>query len=183
MQSTLQRKTTTDFARLPEGTLAQLIDGEIIMSPSPVPKHQLVIMRLAARLQIFCEKNDAGLVLTAPQDVFFNEHEAYQPDILFISKKNKHIIHEDCIRGTPNLVVEVLSPSTAYYDLRHKKRVYEAYGVQEYWIVDTHEERVEIHSLQEGKYVLAAEANHSGEVISRHLPNFKVSLPYIFREI
>lgn len=181
MQSTLQRKTTTDFARLPEGTLAQLIDGEIVMSPSPVPKHQLVVARLTARLHDYCEKNHKGIVLPAPIDVYISEHEAYQPDILMIAEGNKGIIAEEGIRGAPDLVVEVLSPSTAYYDFRHKKQIYEKFGVKEYWIIDPHEETVEIYSLREGKFALAIEDSRSAELRSKLLPDFVISIAYLFR--
>jgi Uma2 family endonuclease len=124
------------FLNLPEGTACQLIAGEIIMTPSPIPLHQLVIMELSFQMLQFVKSKDKGRVLAAPLDVSFNEENIFQPDILFIRKDNLSIIGEKMIEGVPDLVVEVLSPSSAYHDLRTKFRVYEQSGVQEYWIVD-----------------------------------------------
>jgi Uma2 family endonuclease len=183
MQSILQKKTISDFARFPEGTLVQLIDGEIILSPSPVSKHQLTAMRLAILLQKYADAHFPGTVLTAPMDVYFNEHEAYQPDVMFISTENKSIIGTENIQGAPDMIVEILSPSTAYYDLRHKKQVYEFYGVKEYWIVDPQDESVEIYARRDKKFEVHSQAGNHGSVNSAYLAGLQVHLADLFRPI
>ncbi|MCW5910728.1 MAG: Uma2 family endonuclease [Cyclobacteriaceae bacterium] len=124
------------FKMLPEGTRAELIDNSLYMSPAPSTKHQDVIVSLASQIYVFTQKKKLGKTFVAPVDVFLNSKNAFQPDICFISKKNKGIIKEDGIYGAPDLVVEVLSPGSKKLDLTQKKDVYEAAGVREYWVVD-----------------------------------------------
>ena len=87
----------------------------------------------------YVEKNDLGEVFYSPIDVYFDEEDVFQPDIVFISKARLDIIGEIKIEGPPDLIIEILSPSTAYYDLGRKYEVYERSGVKEYWVV--HPER------------------------------------------
>jgi len=92
------------------------------MSPSPVPYHQMVLRNIGFELFEFVKERGLGEVLYVPIDVYLAETETYQPDIIFISKERLNIIGEKKIEGPPELVIEILSESTAYYDLRHKKR-------------------------------------------------------------
>ena len=128
--------TYEDYRNLPEGAPYQLIEGELILTPSPMPYHQEISRELGFRLLTFVKKNDLGHVFYAPLDVYFSERDVYQPDILFIEKDRRKIIGKTKIEGSPDIVMEILSPSTAYYDLRKKFRVYAKQGVREYWIVD-----------------------------------------------
>src|SRR5205085_5651884 len=105
---------------------------------------------------------------------------AYQPDILFISKDRLHIIGQQKIEGAPDLVVEILSASTAYYDLKHKKLQYESSGVKEYWIVDPMEETVEIFNNVDGKFVLFSQAQKQGIVRSALLHGFEIEVGPLF---
>lgn len=140
-----KRQTVREiFLNLPEETPCQLIAGEIVMSPSPVPLHQAIIMELSFQLLRFVKAKKTGQVFVAPLDVSLDENNIFQPDILFIHKDNASIIGEKMIEGAPDLVVEVLSPSSAYHDLRTKFRIYEQAGVQEYWIVDPERKSVEV---------------------------------------
>jgi Uma2 family endonuclease len=121
---------------LPEGTRAEIIDGVLYMSPASLVNHQVVISTLLASFYNFTVKKRSGKVFTSPIDVYLNEQNAFQPDIIFISKSNKGIIKDDGIYGAPDLVIEVLSPGTSRTDLTKKKIVYEKAGVKEYWVVD-----------------------------------------------
>ena len=127
---------TLDYFNLPEGSPYQLIEGELIMSPSPSSYHQIILWNFGFMISDHIRKHNLGFVLYAPIDVYLNDNNAYQPDIIFISKENKAIIKEKGILGAPDLVIEILSPSTAYYDIKTKKEVYEKMGVKEYIIVD-----------------------------------------------
>ncbi|MDP2279096.1 MAG: Uma2 family endonuclease, partial [Nitrospirota bacterium] len=107
--------TYEDYEKLPEGAPYQLIGGELIMTPSPVPYHQMIKMKIEYELLKFIDGKDLGMVLDAPMDVYLSETETYQPDIIFISKDRLNIIGEKKIEAAPDLVIEILSPSTAYY--------------------------------------------------------------------
>ncbi len=143
------------FKMLPEGTLAELIDGVIYMSPSPVRPHQRIVSLLLARITVFVEENDLGEAYVAPFDVYLDEEmNAVQPDIVFVSKKRLSVIDPvGHIHGVPDLTVEVLSPGNKRYDQEKKKELYERFGVQEYWIIDPSTKEAIGYTLQNGKYV------------------------------
>ncbi len=175
-----ERKTYADYAALDEGAPYQLIDGELVMSPSPTRAHQAVLLRLALMLQRFVVENSLGEVYVAPFDVKLSETEVYQPDLLFISANRLAVITEQHVNGAPDLVVEILSPATGYYDLTKKRRVYEASGVKEYWIVDPTEHTVEVLENVGGTYETVAKAHQKGRAPSRLLDGFEVDLERLF---
>lgn len=175
-----QRYTYEDYCRLPEGSPYQLIGGELVMTPSPTPYHQMVSMKLELKMAGFVLEKGLGIVLYAPVDVYLEETETYQPDILYISNERLSIIEEKRINGAPDLVVEILSPGTGYYDLRVKYKVYEKSGVREYWIVDPHSKSVHVFCLEGGKYALDQEVEQQGAVQSRVIAGFAVQVESIF---
>lgn len=172
--------TYEDYERLPEGAPYQLIGGELVMTPSPVPYHQDILRALGYRLVAFVEERSLGKIYYAPLDVYFSETDTYQPDIIFISKERLSIIGEKKIEGSPDLVVEILSPATAYYDLRIKKDTYEKSGVKEYWIVDPIQRTIEILVNKNGRFELVGAAKGEGEVKSTVLEGLSISLKEIF---
>jgi len=174
--------TYEDYAKLPEGAPYQLIGGKLIMTPSPTVYHQYISTRIVKRLIDFVEEKGLGVVLHAPLDVYLEEKETYQPDIIYISRERSEII-EERIRGAPDLVVEILSPSTAYYDLRKKARVYARHGVKEYWVVDPLEESIEIYTNRDGTFELVQKAEGEGAASSILLEGFVVELKDIFVKI
>lgn len=176
----LPEKTYADFSALDEGTLAQLIDGEIIMSPAPNVLHQRIVTRLSAALNRFVETHELGLVLVSPVDVRFSESEAYQPDVVFVARDRLHLLTEQEVDGAPDLVVEVLSPSTGYYDLTKKRRVYEQSGVKEYWIVDPGERTVEVLANGDEGFRTAVRRVEQGTVDSQLLEGFVVDVAPLF---
>jgi len=136
--------TYADYEKLPEGPAYQLIDGDLIMTPSPTPFHQIILGRMYSSLAGFVHSRKLGMVFLSPIDVYFSETETYQPDIIFVSHQRRLLIGEKKIEGAPDLVVEILSPGTGYYDLTHKRSVYQASGVKEYWIIDPQERSIEV---------------------------------------
>jgi len=130
------KKTVKDYMELPEGAPYQLIEGELVMSPAPGYSHQNTLGNLFIILRT--RLKDAQVILS-PIDVYLDEENAYQPDLVVVLKDSKAKVEERGIFGAPDVVVEILSPSTAYYDLTEKKDVYERVGVKEYWIVDPKE--------------------------------------------
>lgn len=144
------------FKSLPEGTLIQLIENNLVMSPSPKDLHQEVLGELHFQLSTHVRNRNLGKVRIAPYDVYLNNENAYQPDLIFISNKNLYKIQENGLHGAPDMVIEVLSPGTAKYDKGKKKTVYERCGVKEYWIVDPATKAVTGFSLTENGFVETA---------------------------
>ena len=145
------------FESLPEGTLAQLINNQLVMSPAPSDTHQKVLMDISNRIYNFLEKNPIGVLRIAPYDVYFDRQNAFQPDIVFIVNERKTLIRENGLQGAPDLAIEILSPNTGKYDLEDKMEVYAANGVKEYWIVEPHEKRAKGYWLVKDEYHLFAE--------------------------
>lgn len=172
--------TNEDYFKLPEGAPYQLIRGKLIMTPSPIPYHQEISRKLSQKIGNFVEENNLGTLYYAPLDVIFGEKEVYQPDIIFISKENIKIIHEKNIQGAPDIVIEILSPETAYYDLREKFMVFEKSGVKEYWIVDPGMKKIEIYENSEKKFRIHSEAEGDGVVLSEIFNGLTISLVEIF---
>ncbi len=109
-----------------------------------------------------------------------NETNVFQPDILFISTENAKIITQKNVTGPPDLVIEILSPSTGYYDLTEKKDVYAEFGVKEYWIVDPKKQWIEIYANDTKKFRLEQRLEKSGILKSRVLNGFEISLQKMF---
>ena len=172
--------TYEDYNRLPEGAPYQLIGGELIKTPSAMPYHQELSRELGFKSFSFVKENDLGHVYYAPLDVYFSETDVYQPDILFIGKKRSEIIGKTKIERSPDIVIEILSPSTAYYDLRKKFRIYEKFGVKEYWIVDPELKRIAVYENENSKYKVFSEAENEGSVSSAVLKGFEVELIELF---
>lgn len=142
------------FQMLPEGTLAELINGSIYMSPAPTPKHQRIIGKLYRIISNYVEENGFGEILFAPCDVYFDGHSnAIQPDIIFISSEKSNIVQEDSsIHGTPDMLIEVLSKGNSDHDTILKKELYQKFCVKEYWIVNPETKETFGFTLKEGKY-------------------------------
>ena len=144
--------TTADFMNLPAGTLAELIDGEIIqMSPSPQARHQEITGNAYSLLKEFVKARNLGKVLIAPLDVHLPSGDVVEPDVLFVPTRSLHII-KDWVRGVPELLVEVLSPHNVPHDRKTKRRIYAKNRVQEYWIVDAAAKTVEVLTLAGDRY-------------------------------
>ena len=128
--------TVEDYRATPEGSRYQLVEGELIMSPAPNTDHQRIVRKLSQLLCNHLAKHGLGEVFFAPFDVYLSEHDVVQPDLLFISQSNFAIIAADGIHGAPDLVIEILSPTTAQLDKKQKRRAYARAGVKEMWLVD-----------------------------------------------
>ena len=131
-----RKRTYEDYRRTPDDERYELLDGELIMVPAPRVDHQRVVVRLTILLQTFVEERGLGEVLVAPCDVVLSDTDVVQPDVLFVSRERAHVIVPENLRGAPDLVVEVLSPSTGERDRTVKRALYARHGVREYWQVD-----------------------------------------------
>jgi Uma2 family endonuclease len=172
-----QRLWTYDamLEELPESNLPiELWDGELVMSPTPTPSHQIAVFRLARHLEDFVLAKKLGAVFVSPLDVVLSQHRVIQPDVFFISGANKDII-QDRIRGVPDLAVEVISPGSWKRDRVEKKALYEQVGIAEYWIVDPESRSIEVFALTKGVYQLHSRAMDTELAKSKLLSGFKLS--------
>ncbi len=181
MYTEAKKYTYEDYSKLPEGATYQLINGELVMSPSPTTFHQIIVNNISTLLTNHVRKNKLGRILPSPIDVYFNEYETFQPDIVFISQERKEIIKEKRIEGSPDLVIEILSESNAYYDLKHKKNIYEKYGVKEYWIVDPMEKSVEVYESKGKTFTLIDRQKDKGKIKSKVFEGLKIDAKDVFK--
>ena len=173
--------TYEQFRQLPDdGKQYELVCGEVHLTPSPTTKHQIILHRLVSSLDVYLSKNPLGKLLFAPLDVRLSPDTALQPDLIFIANAHAAIIQEDCIRGTPDLVVEVLSPSTTAHDRATKLPLYAEAGVGEIWIIDPQAKTIEILKLQGNKYLVEATLAGSRALTSTCFPGWELPLPDIF---
>lgn len=143
------KMTAAEFMALPESTEpVELINGELIVSPTPVDKHQYTVVEVIFVFrQVAKQYPDRGQVRTAPLDVHFDDENIVQPDVFWISKPESRcqLGADGYWYGPPDLAVEVLSPSTARIDKGRKYDLYEKYGVREYWMIEPFGEYIEIY--------------------------------------
>lgn len=142
-----------DYKSLPESETRryELLGGELVMTPSPNTYHQGILMNLLRLMDTFVRNHQLGTVYLAPLDVVLGQ-DVVQPDLMFISKERANIIEVAEIRGAPDLIVEILSPSTAERDRTYKRTLYARHGVQEYWLVDPDTKTIEVLSLDKAGY-------------------------------
>jgi Uma2 family endonuclease len=129
--------TAEDYRAMPEdGRRYQLIDGELHMAPAPSLYHQTVSWNLAGLLSQYLKKHPVGQAFCAPCDVYLDVHNVVQPDLLLVANAHLGLLADDGIHGAPDLVIEILSPSTALLDTKTKRAIYARAGVKELWVVD-----------------------------------------------
>jgi Uma2 family endonuclease len=159
----------------------ELVQGELTVNPAPSPGHQTAVVALVIILGDYCWRHDLGRVLTAPCDVRFTAVTVLEPDVLFVRREREAIIHELYIAGAPDLVVEVLSPSTADYDRRVKYGVYARYGVPNYWLVDPSDREIVALALEDGMYREVAHASGDAAFSAPPFPELAIPLPRLWR--
>jgi Uma2 family endonuclease len=152
------RMSTAEYFALPETMQPmELINGEIIMSPAPVPRHQGIILNTALTLRDL-SRTIGGKVYVAPIDVYLDEGQVPQPDVVYLAPGSRCEVTDKRLVGPPDLVVEVFSPGTVRRDKLDKFELYERYGVREYWMLDPQEVYVEVYHrdgeslVQQGVY-------------------------------
>ena len=177
--------TYDDFVLFPDdGKRHELIDGEHYVTPSPNLKHQAIVRNLVTIIGSFLRTGRMGKVYSAPLDVVFSHFDVVEPDLLYVSEARREVLTHQNIQGAPDLVVEVGSPSTRRRDEKLKHRLYERFGVSEYWVVDPDIDAVRVYRLADGKYVRTQELSlDRGDVLTTPLlPALELPLPEIFAE-
>jgi Uma2 family endonuclease len=177
------RFTYEDFLNFPsDGKRHEVIDGEHYVTPSPNTKHQVVSMNLTRAFNFYLERQRVGQVFAAPFDVVFSDLDVVEPDLLYISRERSGILTDEHVRGSPDLVVEIVSPGTRKTDEVTKRKVYERFDVKEYWVVDPELDAVKVYRRDGGVFARAAELTaEAGDILTTPLlPDFSVSVADLF---
>ena len=177
---TEKKYTYADYLLIEDEKRYEIYEGELIMVPAPATKHQKISWKIEFIMGGFVEENKLGDIFHAPTDVVLAEDVIVQPDILFISKERGDIIKPQAVMAPPDLVVEIASPSTTYYDTVKKRGLYQRFGVKEFWLVFPEEKAIEVMTLEEGIYREFASAKGSGKVKSKVLAGLDVDLMEVF---
>ena len=180
------RLTYDDFVQFPDdGKRHELIDGEHYVTPSPNTKHQTVLGTLHRLIGNFLDDRTLGRVFLAPFDVVFTDFDVVEPDLLYMSNERAaQILTAKHVRGTPELVVEIGSPSTRARDETIKRRLYERVGVTEYWFVDPEVDVVRVYQRRGERFAKAMElSSEAADILTTDLlPGLAMPLERIFRE-
>ena len=187
MQAAPPRFGYADLLAMPDdGRRYEIHGGELVVVPAPILRHQFAAGELVTMLNDY-RRRSGGLALSAPFDVVFDEHDVLQPDVVFFRAERLRLLDPDSpARAAPDLVVEVLSPSTAQLDRGRKMRIFARYAVPEYWIVDPVRQRIEVHVLERdvaeaaGAYRRAQIAAPGDTVRSVALPDLTFDAARVF---
>jgi Uma2 family endonuclease len=175
--------TIEDYRQIPEGPpYFQLIEGDLIMSPSPDRFHQDVLGNLHFILRNYLEKHPVGSVHLAPSDVQLTEVNVYQPDLYYVSKARQRVLTVQGAAGSPSLVVEILSAKTAKLDRGVKRTVYARSGVEEMWIVDRETKRVEVYRFSESLDVPVGSYGLQQKFGSPLFPRLRINVRKVFEQ-
>ena len=182
VMSEKKKYTYEDYQKTSDDKRYELINGELLMTPSPVPHHQRISRRIEFILEKFITENRLGEVFYAPCDVYLDDENVVQPDILFISRDRRDIIGKKNIQGAPDLVIEIISENSAYRDMVQKKKLYARFGVKEYWIVIPEEDSLEVYWLKNTAYQLYKAYGKEDILESPLLKGLKTGLHEVFKE-
>ena len=181
MVNTQVRLTYEDYVELPDDRRYEIIDGELYEMTAPTVRHQALLGNLFIIFKPHVRRHGLGSVYMSPIDVIFAENDIVQPDLIFVAEARRGIIRDHAIVGAPDLVIEILSPSTAAHDRNRKADLYARYSVAEYWMVDTETETIEIRRLGDTGYG-PAEIHDSGILSTILIPGLEVRLGDVFAQ-
>jgi len=170
--------TLEDYMKMDDGNRYELIGGKLIMTPSAKWQHQDVVVNLLTIFKVFLNQHPIGKISTE-LDVHLGD-EVARPDILFISKERLDILGEAYPNAAPDLVIEVLSPSTAVHDKKTKSQLYYTSGVKEYWLVDPEAKLVDVFVAGENKWILMGVFDQTDTLTTSLLPGLEVHLKDVF---
>ena len=184
MIAELRPLTRNDLLAMPDdGNRYEIIDGELVVTPAPLARHQRALLQLTLLLYEFLEETDAGELFIAPFDVVLGTHDVVEPDLLIVAKEQGRVRgSQNAFEGPPRLVVEILSPSSQRTDLVRKMALYARSGVPEYWIVDPDRQEVAVYVLAEGGFVSVAPDEH-GAIASQVLPGLRLQPTELFTDL
>jgi Uma2 family endonuclease len=170
--------TYQDLRSTPDdGRRYELFEGGLIVSPAPTTHHQSTVLNLAMIVGGFLREKDRGKLFVAPCDVYFSDDTVVEPDLLVVAQDRLSIVKNDYIEGAPDLIVEVISPTSEERDRGYKFKLYAEQGVKEYWLADYKKRVLQIFGLTSSGFQLAGEFKDDEEVASPMFPElrFRVS--------
>ncbi len=177
--------TRDHYEQLPESNkLCELIGGELHMAPAPNRYHQEISKNLEFIIHQHVKSNRLGKVYNAPFDVYLGEHDVFQPDLLFVSQERRHVLTHKGAEGAPDLVIEILSPKTAFKDRHTKLETYAKTGVVEYWLIDPEPKTIEVFLFEKSPdkteriYTVGVDST----ITSTLLPGLQISLEEVFSD-
>ena len=156
--------TYEDYRKTPEDERYELIDGQLIMAAAPNMAHQTTQANLGAPMHTLVRSEGLGHVFFSPCDVVLSEHTTLQPDHIFVSKENEAVLTDANIQGAPDLVVEIISPSSTGRDWVTKRDLYAKYGVKEYWLIDPINRTLWVMRLRNG-YLELSDTLYEGDTL------------------
>ncbi|MCL4253195.1 MAG: Uma2 family endonuclease [Anaerolineae bacterium] len=176
--STKNRISAEQYLQSAETNIPQeLLDGEVIVTASPINAHQRMVGRV---YQLLLSLIPNGEVILSPSDVYLDEWNVVQPDLFWIAENSPCQDVDTHFVGAPTLIIEVLSPSTAKRDKIQKFRLYEKNRVPEYWLVDVDEGHIEVWSLHDEKYAFIGRYTSEESFVSPILGQKSVRVGEIF---
>ena len=176
-QDSTTKLTYADYLRFPDdGLRHEIIDGEHYVTPSPATRHQRISRNLLYFIQSYLERHPIGELFSAPFDALLSDFDIVVPDLLYLSNERAQFLTSKNLQGPPDLVIEILSPTTRSRDRKLKRDLYERVGVQEYWVVDPEQDRVEIYRGRTGTFGKPISVPRTGAVTTPLLPNFELPL-------
>jgi Uma2 family endonuclease len=172
------KMTARQFLELgedPPGVRLELVNGEVAVSPSPIPEHSKVVVELTTILNNHIHKKKLGN-LFADVDTIFGKHDVRRPDLLFFAQKRRNLIGKKAMEGPPDLAVEVINPGSIGIDRRDKFKQYAAGGVAFYWIIDPQDRTIEAFRPVGGKFVECGRGKRNDTVRLAPFEDLKIPL-------
>jgi Uma2 family endonuclease len=157
----------------------EILQGELIVSANPVPDHIRIGTRLSYMLMQHVTERDLGELFGSPVDIRFTKHDIVAPDLTFVSHERRGIVQDKLIEGAPDLVIEILSPSTQRYDKGRKLALYATGGVREYWIVDPFTASIRVINFEGTESIDVT--YQRGQLRSAVLPEVEIDVEALFR--
>ncbi|MCL4181652.1 MAG: Uma2 family endonuclease [Verrucomicrobia bacterium] len=179
LEKQAKRWTYEEYYRLDDDQRHEIIDGNLLMTPAPDTWHQDWSREISMLLVTHVKRHQLGKVFIAPVDVVLDPENTVQPDLVFIASANLGIVQRRAIFGTPDLLVELISPTSVRRDRYEKRELYARFGVKEYWIGDPANKSLEILTLREGRYDLHRAAEIQGKLTSLLLQGLEFDLKEI----
>jgi Uma2 family endonuclease len=162
---------------LDDGLRHEIIEGEHYVGPPPVVRHQRILLKLSYLMQSYLEARPVGEILFAPVAILLSEFNVFEPDLIYLSNARKDLLTLKNLQGSPDLVVEILSPSTRSRDKGLKRDVYERTGVSEYWVIDPDHDVVDVYRrTTTGAFDGPIRLERTGSLMTPLLPDLELSL-------
>jgi Uma2 family endonuclease len=169
--------TYADYLRFPDdGLRHEIIDGKHYVTPSPATRHQRISRNLLYLVQHHLESHPIGELFAAPFDALLSDFDIVVPDLLYLSNERSPFLTSKNLQGPPDLVIEILSPSTKSRDRKLKRDLYERVGVQEYWVVDPDKDCIDVYRRSGHAFGEPTSISRTGVLTTPLLPDFELPL-------